>query len=78
MDEVDANLDKSNVRRVAEYLRQRVGEKGGANSKSAFQAIVISHNPNFYERADGLVGVYRHPETKSSNTLSFDLEQFDA
>ena len=72
LDEIDAALDSSNVARVALYLRS----KTRANSRGAFQGIVISLKDVFYANADALVGVCRARSTNSSTTLTFDLDKF--
>jgi structural maintenance of chromosome 1 len=72
LDEIDAALDSSNVARVALYLRS----KTRANSRGAFQGIVISLKDVFYANADALVGVCRAKSTNSSTTLTFDLDKF--
>ena len=46
-------------------------------SGDIFQSIVISLKDMFYDKADGLVGVYRDCDIMASKTLSFDLEQYD-
>jgi hypothetical protein len=71
MDEVDAALDNHNVQRVAAYVRRRT--RPGATS---LQAIVVTHKDLFYERASGVVGVYRDAATGGSKTLTLDLEAF--
>jgi structural maintenance of chromosome 1 len=71
LDEVDAALDNANVGRVARFLREKAAaERGG------FQSVVISLKDSFYENANGLVGVYRDAEKRSSSTLTFDLSRF--
>jgi structural maintenance of chromosome 1 len=74
MDEIDANLDKGNVDLVASFIRNRVDRHKHDNIP--FQAVVISLNAAFYRYADGLVGVYKDADTKSSEHLTFDLEKF--
>ena len=68
MDEVDAALDNVNVTRVAKYIRQLALEKQA-------QFIVISLKDNFYEKAYGLVGVYRDRAIECSRTVTLDLEK---
>ncbi len=68
---MDAALDNANVGRVARFLREKAAaERGG------FQSVVISLKDSFYENANGLVGVYRDAEKRSSSTLTFDLSRF--
>lgn len=70
LDEVDAALDSQNVAKVAAYIRSR--------ARPDFQFIVISLKASLYERAEGLVGVYRKTEEKqnSSASLTLDLEKY--
>ncbi|KAJ1626895.1 RecF/RecN/SMC N terminal domain-containing protein [Pavlovales sp. CCMP2436] len=67
MDEVDAALDNVNVTRVAEYIRAQA---------SKVQTIAISLKDTFYDKSDGLVGVYRNVEANSSATVTFDLRGY--
>lgn len=71
LDEVDAALDSQNVAKVAAYIRRR--------ARPDFQFIVISLKASLYERAEGLVGVYRKTEDNqnSSASLTLDLEQYE-
>lgn len=46
LDEIDAALDNSNIGRIADYL-----------SNQNFQTIAISHRPEFYQHANGLIGI---------------------
>jgi len=71
MDEVDAALDNHNVQRVAAYVRRRT--RMGA---TPLQAIVVTHKDLFYERASGVVGVYRDAVSGGSKTLTLDLDAF--
>ena len=50
-------------------IRSRVSE--------TFQVIAISLKPAFFERADGLVGVYRDVDAASSASVTLDLAKFD-
>ncbi|PWN23168.1 cohesin complex subunit psm1 [Microstroma glucosiphilum] len=70
LDEVDAALDSQNVAKVAAYIRSR--------ARPEFQFIVISLKASLYERAEGLVGVYRKTEEdqNSSASLTLDLEKY--
>ena len=70
LDEVDAALDSQNVAKVAAYIRSR--------ARPEFQFIVISLKASLYERAEGLVGVYRKTadQQNSSASLTLDLEQY--
>ncbi len=68
LDEVDAALDSANVAKVATYIRARANE--------GLQCIVISLKDSLYSRADGLVGVFRDRENKTSGVLTFSLEDY--
>lgn len=63
MDEVDAALDNLNVAKVAGYIRLKSCEGARASQDAdggnGFQSIVISLKDSFYDKAEGLVGVYR-------------------
>lgn len=67
MDEIDAALDNVNVTQVGQYIRARADE-------GALQFVVISLKDNFYEKANGLVGIYRNRELQGSSTITFDLD----
>ena len=41
-----------------------------------FQFIVISLKNTFWERAQGLVGIYRDVDARSSKVLTLDLERY--
>ena len=71
MDEIDAALDNVNVTRVAEYIRARADEGG-------LQFVVISLKDNFYEKANGLVGILRDRALNGSRTVTLDLDRLDA
>ncbi|ORX39922.1 putative cohesin complex subunit and chromosome segregation protein [Kockovaella imperatae] len=68
LDEVDAALDATNVSKLARYVR--------AQAESQVQFLIISLKPNLYQRADGLVGVYRDQEDNTSKSLTLDLRQY--
>ncbi|KNC80623.1 hypothetical protein, variant [Sphaeroforma arctica JP610] len=68
MDEIDAALDAVNVHKVATYIKQRSGD---------FQCIVISLKDSFYDKADGIVGIYRDKALEASNSLTLDLRPYD-
>lgn len=74
MDEVDAALDNANVQRVVAYIRRKAAPVDPVDAD--MQAIVISLKDGFYEKASGLVGVYRDSASDCSRTLTLDLEQF--
>ena len=79
LDEIDVALDSVNVKKIANYIRQRSKE---------FQCLVISHNINIYDHADLLIGVCskHHVDDKgnsdvpakhtSSILLTLDLAQY--
>jgi len=68
MDEIDAALDNVNVTRVAKYIRERADE-------GSPQFVVISLKDNFYDKAHGLVGIFRDRQQKCSRTVTLDLEK---
>ncbi|EOD19992.1 hypothetical protein EMIHUDRAFT_451041 [Emiliania huxleyi CCMP1516] len=67
MDEIDAALDNVNVTSVAKFIRARADE-------GKLQFVVISLKDNFYEKAQGLVGIYRDRKLQGSNTVTLDLD----
>jgi len=67
MDEIDAALDNVNVTSVAKFIRARADE-------GKLQFVVISLKDNFYEKAQGLVGIYRDRKLHGSNTVTLDLD----
>ncbi|KAH9819911.1 RecF/RecN/SMC [Melampsora americana] len=68
LDEVDAALDNTNVGRIADYVRNK--------AESSFQFLVISLKGTFYEKAGGLVGIYRDNEWGGTKSLTLDLDQY--
>ncbi|KAH9465082.1 hypothetical protein MJO28_001250 [Puccinia striiformis f. sp. tritici] len=68
LDEVDAALDNTNVRRIADYVRKKSGE--------TVQFVVISLKGTFYEKASGLVGIYRDNDWGGTKSLTLDLDQY--
>jgi len=68
MDEIDAALDNVNVVRVADFIRKQAG---------SVQFITISLKDTFYDKSDGLVGVYRNVAAKSSASVTFDLRDIE-
>ncbi|KAI8805659.1 RecF/RecN/SMC [Cladochytrium replicatum] len=66
LDEVDAALDNTNVAKVANYIRRHASEE--------MQFIVISLKSTFFEKANGLVGIYRDQEERSSQVLTLKLD----
>ena len=73
LDEIDAALDATNVSKVAAYIREKTRDA----APGSFQGIVISLKDNFYEKADGLVGVCRDADLGCSITLTFDLNRYN-
>lgn len=69
MDEVDADLDSTNVKRVAKYIQDK--------SKS-LHFIIISLKDQFYEESDALIGICRDQRSASSKTLTLDLSEYKA
>ena len=67
LDEVDAALDKSNVEKMARFVRSKSLGKGYA---------IHRHFDNFYDKAESLVGVSRDQREACSKVLTFDLTQF--
>ncbi|OWZ56956.1 cohesin complex subunit psm1 [Cryptococcus neoformans 125.91] len=68
LDEVDAALDATNVQKLARYVRSQADRN--------VQFLIISLKSTLYEKADGLVGVYREQEENSSMTLTLDLRKY--
>jgi structural maintenance of chromosome 1 len=76
LDEVDAALDKVNVERMAQFIRNRShGTHPGSEGKPC-QSIVISLKDYFFDKADSLVGVSRDIDQACSRVLTFDLTPF--
>ena len=75
MDEVDAALDNVNVHKVAAYIRRRA-TPSGAGAAADMQAVVISLKDAFYDKAAGVIGVYRDAAANCSRTLTLDLDAF--
>ncbi|CAO3595495.1 unnamed protein product [Absidia cylindrospora] len=69
LDEVDAALDNANVKKVVSYIRR--------HANVDFQFIVISFKNILYERAEGLVGIYRDMEHSTSKSLTLKLDEYD-
>ncbi len=67
LDEIDAALDNVNVKKIANYIRQRSQD---------FQCIVISLKDTFYENADMLVGVCKDTSSLSSSVLSLNMKLY--
>lgn len=70
LDEIDAALDKHNIAKVARYIKRRALENG----EEAIQFIVISLQDQFYENAEGLIGVMWDQAKQSSATLTLSLD----
>ncbi|KAM0673688.1 Structural maintenance of chromosomes protein 1 [Gurleya vavrai] len=57
-DELDSALDKTNVKRITDFIL-----------KSKIQFIAITLKPDFFQYADGLVGIYKLKEKSKVLTL---------
>lgn len=68
LDEVDAALDNSNVKKIRDYMQRRSRD---------FQCIVITLKDTFFEYADSLVGICKDVNSLSSRVLTLDLTQYD-
>ncbi|WVR05191.1 hypothetical protein IAU60_002203 [Kwoniella sp. DSM 27419] len=68
LDEVDAALDATNVAKLARYVRSQADKE--------VQFLIISLKSTLYERADGLIGVYREQTENSSKSLTLDLRKY--
>lgn len=78
MDEIDAALDNVNVNKVSSYIQRRTAQRGGAGGRGprGLQCLVVSLKDQFFEKADGLVGVFNDVRVQSSKTLSLDLRSY--
>ncbi len=77
LDEVDAALDKTNVEKMAAFIRARSHGTGAGSEGAACQSIVISLKDYFFDKADSLVGVSRDVNEACSKVLTFDLTQYE-
>lgn len=68
LDEIDAALDNSNVKKIARYIKENAGP--------GFQFIVISLKSTMFENSDALVGIYRDQRENCSKTIGLDLRQY--
>lgn len=64
IDEADASLDSDAVARLGQVIRNMVIE----NQKPP-QFFIISHRPEFYEKFDHIIGIYRFRESSSMVVL---------
>jgi structural maintenance of chromosome 1 len=62
LDEVDAALDNTNVKKISNYIRTHSGP--------GFQFIVISLKAKLFQQSDALVGIYRDQVECSSKSLT--------
>lgn len=62
LDEVDAALDNTNVKKISNYIRSHSGP--------GFQFIVISLKAKLFQQSDALVGIYRDQVECSSKSLT--------
>ncbi|ACO61111.1 condensin complex component [Micromonas commoda] len=76
LDEVDAALDKTNVEKMAQFIRNRSHGTNPGNEGKPCQSIVISLKDYFFDKADSLVGVCRDIDQACSRVLTFDLEKY--
>ncbi|KAG8438621.1 hypothetical protein GDO86_004980 [Hymenochirus boettgeri] len=66
LDEIDAALDNTNIRKVTGYIKEQ--------SRINVQMVIISLKEEFYSKADALIGVCtQRGETISSKVLTLDL-----
>jgi structural maintenance of chromosome 1 len=77
LDEVDAALDKTNVEKMAAFIKNRSHGTGAASEGHACQSIVISLKDYFFDKADSLVGVSRDVQGACSKVLTFDLGEYE-
>ena len=77
LDEVDAALDKTNVEKMAAFIRNRSHGTGAGSEGQACQSIVISLKDYFFDKADSLVGVSRDINAACSRVLTFDLTEYE-
>ena len=70
LDEIDGPLDIGNRRIVTRYLKN-------LSTVDGTQCIIISHNLDFYEKVDALLGIARDNERKCSACFSLDLTEYD-
>ena len=77
LDEVDAALDKTNVEKMAAFIRARSHGTGGGSEGRPCQSIVISLKDYFFDKADSLVGVSRDIHSACSRVLTFDLSPYE-
>lgn len=61
-DEIDAALDRSHVENLCRFIE-------GCSE----QFLVVSLKPQFYQRSDALVGIYKSPEDGGSKILTYRL-----
>ena len=61
MDEVDAALDSTNVHLISNFVRKRSMASGpnGDGADGRLQCIAISLKNTFYEKASGIIGIYK-------------------
>jgi|TARA_B110000977_G_scaffold16857_1_gene20647 structural maintenance of chromosome 1 len=77
LDEIDAALDKTNVEKMAAFIKNRSHGTGAASEGHPCQSIVISLKDYFFDKADSLVGVSRDVEGACSKVLTFDLSEYE-
>ncbi|KAL6122198.1 hypothetical protein NUSPORA_00787 [Nucleospora cyclopteri] len=67
LDEVDAALDKENVTKLIQFIKNE--------SDQEKQFIVVSLKNYFFRNADSLIGIYRCPEENKSKVLTLRLNK---
>ena len=77
LDEVDAALDKTNVEKMAAFIKNRSHGTGAASEGHACQSIVISLKDYFFDKADSRVGGSRDVQGACSKVLTFDLGEYE-
>merc|ERR1712216_821000 len=70
-------LDKTNVEKMAAFIKNRSHGTGAASEGHACQSIVISLKDYFFDKADSLVGVSRDVQGACSKVLTFDLGEYE-
>jgi structural maintenance of chromosome 1 len=77
MDEVDAALDNINVHKVSSYVQRRSAIGGGRNGLPPLQCLVISLKDSFYDRASGIIGIFKDSAISGSGAISLDMTNYD-
>ena len=77
LDEVDSALDKTNVEKMAAFIRARSHGTGAGSEGLPCQSIVISLKDDFFDKADSMVGVCRDVHAACSRVFTFDLTPYE-